>query len=187
MNFIRQFWIFDLNTGVADLLGAGAGTKAQRRAAIFGQRVSGMTSRLIFAYQPARPKKLFFWGGDTLQWDTSQYHPKLLVSIFQVTSNQGLDIKNVELKMLGLGGALHVFRPFLRQDHEKWDNENEKNEIMRPKNEIEREILAWHFCTYIQQAMFLHIFLTLENTEIFLDFFCHHFLYMLPAFRNFQN
>ena len=47
--------------GVADPLGAGEGTKAQSRDAIFGQRVSGMAGHHIFACQLAGPKK-WFWG-----------------------------------------------------------------------------------------------------------------------------
>ena len=64
MAFVRQFWIFDLTLGVADPLGDRRGTKTQERAAIFAQCVSGMTGHLMFAGQPERPKKVFFW--DTL-------------------------------------------------------------------------------------------------------------------------
>ena len=60
ITFVRQFWIFGLNKVVADPMGAG-GTKTQRRAAIFAQRVSGTIGHLIFACQPARPKSVFFF------------------------------------------------------------------------------------------------------------------------------
>ena len=55
---IVQFWIFNLNIGVVELLWAG-GIKTQRRAAIFGKHVSVMTGHFIFAFQLARPKKCF--------------------------------------------------------------------------------------------------------------------------------
>ena len=48
MSSVLQFWIFDLTIWVFDPLGA-EGTITQRRAAIFGQRVSGMAGHLIFA------------------------------------------------------------------------------------------------------------------------------------------
>ena len=48
--------------GVADLLGAGEGATTQTRAAIFGQRVSGMTGHLIGICLPAcAAKKPFFF------------------------------------------------------------------------------------------------------------------------------
>ena len=61
MSFVRKFRIFDLNIG--DVILWAGGIKTQRRAAIFGQRSSGMTTHLTFACQLARPQSDFF---DTL-------------------------------------------------------------------------------------------------------------------------
>ena len=60
---------FELSTLIyGSLTFWGPGTKTQRRAAIFGQRVSGMTGHLIFACQPARSKKLFLGHPNTYTW-----------------------------------------------------------------------------------------------------------------------
>ena len=40
--------------------------------------------------------------------DTEKYHPKLLVSTFQVKVIQGHEVKKVNPKLLGFGGVIHV-------------------------------------------------------------------------------
>ena len=50
-------------------------------------------------------------------WDTSNYHPKLSVSIFKVKVIQGQG--KVKLKILGLGSMMHVFGSVFCQEHEK--------------------------------------------------------------------
>ena len=57
MSFVRQFLIFDFTVGAANLLGPGWGT--QRRAAIFGQCVSGMTG---FTLDSLHGHKVSFLG-----------------------------------------------------------------------------------------------------------------------------
>ena len=63
MSFERQFLMLDLNIGFADLLEARGGDQIQRKATIFAQRVSGTTGHVAFAFQLARPRSVFFWGG----------------------------------------------------------------------------------------------------------------------------
>ena len=53
-------------------------------------------------------------------WDTSKYHPKLSVSIFKVRVIKGHEGQgNVKLKILGLGGVIHVFGSVVCKDREK--------------------------------------------------------------------
>ena len=54
-------------------------------------------------------------------WKTYKYHPKLLVSIFQVNVIQGHEIKKVKHEIFALGGVMHVFRPVFRQERPKHD------------------------------------------------------------------
>ena len=67
----------------------GRGTKTQRRAAIFGQRVSSMTGRryVIFDRQPAGLKVFsFFWGGHTGAYDRKRQEVAVVVHVSLVFS-----------------------------------------------------------------------------------------------------
>ena len=64
-------------------------------------------------------------------WDTSNYHPKLSVSISRSRSFKVTRSRKDQLKILGLGGVIHDFESVFRQEHEN----NPRALIERPKSD----------------------------------------------------
>ena len=62
MGFVRQFRIFDLYIGFADLLGADGDQKSKESRHLWST-CFWHDSSLVFACQPARPKKVIFFRG----------------------------------------------------------------------------------------------------------------------------
>ena len=98
----------------------GWGTKTQRRASIFGQRVSSMTAHLIIACQLAQPK-MYFFGGEgghssllpirhNRENDDKQYFHVLLSTFTAVT------VSTARLKIRCMEWSINV-KPFVQIFH----------------------------------------------------------------------